>query len=201
VGTAAAFVAANGPWMLLAPLQALALLPGLALALLSSHPEQAALEFHYGVELVPVAALAGLVGARRLLRVVPASVVAAAMCIVAAASLVALGPPNALAASTAPTEAHRAAVEQAVALVPAHQGAVSAQSNLAPRFAHRAQLWEFPGHWERSDWVVVDRYGFRSGQSLDAGFDGVLAAIREGRTHFTLVFEADGVAVYRAARP
>ncbi|MGE3855543.1 MAG: DUF2079 domain-containing protein [Dehalococcoidia bacterium] len=201
LGTAVTFVLASGPWLLLAPLQALALLPGLALGLLSSHGAQQELAFHYGVQLVPLAAIAGLFGARRLLLVLPAGapaagVLAGAMIVVAAVGLASVGPASPLAAG-GPSEAHRAAVERAVALVP-EGAAVSAQSNLAARVAHRRQLWEFPGQWERADLVLVDRYGFRSTQSLDAGFD---AALEDVRARGRLLFEEDGVALYDVSGP
>lgn len=192
VASIATFVLASGPWLLLAPVHALALAPGLAIGVLSSHPEQQALAFHYGVQLVPVAAIAGLLGARRLLRVTPPAVVAAAMVLVAAVGLGTLGPPSELVAD-GPSEAHRAAVERATALVPA-DAAVSAQSSLAARIGRRRELWEFPGQWERADYVFVDRYGFRSSQSIDAGFD---AELDDVRARAALVFEEDGVALYR----
>jgi uncharacterized membrane protein len=196
LATLGTFVLASGPWLLLAPLHAVALLPGLALGLLSSHGAQQELALHYGVQLVPVAAIAGLFGARRLLRRLPgdtpAGALAAAMLVLAAVALPLVGPPSPLGASDGPSEAHRAAVARAVALVP-ESAAVSAQSSLAARVAHRERLWEFPGPWEHADMVLVDRYGFRSSQSLDAGFD---AELEEVRARGRLVFEEDGVMLY-----
>lgn len=188
------FIAANGPWLLLAPLQVLTLLPGFALALLSSHPQQQQLAFHYAAELVPVAAIAGLFGARRLLLLVPSSIVAASMLLVAMLALPLAGPRSEFASDSVPTEAHRSAVARATALVPS-DAAVSAQSNLAPRLARRREIWEFPGQWADADWVLVDRYGFRSSQSIDAGFD---AAFSDVRGRYRLMFEEDGVSVYQA---
>ncbi len=192
LATAATFVSASGPWLLLAPMLAATLLPGLGLALLSSHPEQQALAFHYGAELVPIAAIAGLSGIRSLLRWAPSWVVAGGVVLAAAVALSVLGPVTAF-AEDGPTPAHLAAVRGAVAAVD-DQASVSAQSNLAARFAHRREVWEFPGHWEDARWVVVDRYGFRSSQSLDAGFEAALLSLPE---QFQLVFEEDGVSVYK----
>lgn len=185
------------PWALLAPVHLLTLLPGLFLALLSTHPEQVALEVHYAAELVTLTTIAGLFGFRRLMRVVPPSILPAAAVVLAATSMWALGPVSPLADvnGTPPTDAHRRAVDAAVALVP-DGVSVAAQSNLAPRLAHREALTEFPGEWEQAGWVLVDRYGIRSSQSLDAGFDRELARVR---ARLTLVFEADGVAVFRVA--
>lgn len=192
LATLGTFIVSSGPWLLLAPVHAVALVPGLLLALLSSHGPQQALAFHYAAELVTVASIAGLFGARRLSRLVPNAVLTAGMVATTLMALMWQAPP-AIAQASLPTAAHLAAVDRAVAAIPAGS-AVSAQSNLAPRLARRQLIWEFPGQWTRAEWVVVDRYGFRSQQSLDAGFDRELAilASREGP-----VFEQDGVAVYR----
>lgn len=193
--TLGAFVLGGGPWLLAAPLQALTLIPSLALSLLSSHQPQHQLQMHYAVEMVPVAVIAGLFGARRLLRLLPAGVLAASMCLVALVALWSLGPAPVFAEGRgAPTEAHREAVALAVALIPPHDS-VSAQSSVAPRLAHRETLWEFPARWSEADWVVVDRYGSRSSQSIGAGFDSALTVVRE---RYALVFDMDGVSVYRA---
>ena len=185
----------TSPWALFAPVHALTLLPGLLVALLSTHPEQAALEVHYAAELVSIATIAGLFGFRRLARVAPQSVLPPAALVLALISMWTLSPasPAADVRGTPPTAIHRRAVDAAVALVP-DGASVAAQSSLAPRLAHRETLTEFPGEWEQAEWVLVDRYGSRSSQSLEAGFDTELDRVR---ARLTLVFEADGVSVFR----
>ncbi len=178
------FVAA-APWVLLAPWQALALSPGLALTLLSSHAPQRTLDLHYAVEMVPVAALAGLFACRRLARSLPVPSVAALILLSTVLATLALSPvsPSARSGAGQGKATHVRAVEEAIALVPS-DAAVSAQSNLAPRLAHRQQLWVFPGWWEEADWVLVDGEG-----GSDSDFRAALESVR--RT-YRLAYEADG---------
>jgi hypothetical protein len=96
-------------------------------------------------------------------------------------------------AGAPPTAEHRAAVLAGLALVPAG-ASVSAQSELVPRLSQRERAWEFPQSWRRADWVVVDAYGQRSTQSLDAGFDAALATVR---ATYARVYARDGVEVFR----
>ncbi|HRC62740.1 MAG TPA: hypothetical protein PLX85_05895, partial [Dehalococcoidia bacterium] len=74
----------------------------------------------------------------------------------------------------------------------------AAQSGLAPRLSQRETVYEFPGEWASTSWVVVDAYGFRSSQSIGAGFDAALARVR---AEWTRVYERDGVEVYRRGEP
>ncbi len=197
LGTAARFVAGSAPTMLAAPLSPILLLPGLMLALLSTHPSQSGLELHYAAELVPVAMLGLLLGLRRLKLFASPALVAAAVLAPALAGFLMLSPVSPLAApgGARPSEAHRAAVRGALAMIP-DGVAVSAQSGLLPRLSQREEVYEFPREWDNAEWVIADQRGFRSTQSIDSGYD---RALEEVRTTYRLMYERDGVMVFREA--
>ncbi|MEZ4552325.1 MAG: DUF2079 domain-containing protein [Dehalococcoidia bacterium] len=201
--TATLFVATSGLAMLAAPLTLLLLVPGLGLAVLSTHPPQSALELHYAAEVAVVAAMGVVIGARRLSERAPsgvgAGVVAAVVLVPAAAGFLATSPASPLttAGGARPTAEHRAAVIGALALVPDGE-AVAAQSGLTSRLSQREAVDEFPGRWESASWVVVDAYGFRTTQSIGAGFDEALARVR---AEWERVYQRDGVEVFRRPAP
>ncbi len=170
------------------------LLPGLLLALLSRHEAQRSLEYHYAVELVPVALVAAVLGAARLRDVIDSRVLAAAMVVPAVLALAAMQPFEA-SLRNGPSEQHRAALEDALALIPRDADvSVSVQSGLLPRLSQRTDAREFPGDAHTADWVIVDRYTMRSTQSLEAGFETELERLRR---EAELVFSRDGVEVFR----
>lgn len=192
--TAAVFVSGSCVLALRRPLFLMALAPGLGLALLSSHPQQRHLELHYAAELVPVAVILALLGAEALRGRLPPAVLAGAMVF---PTLLAVAASDRLAAGHGqpPTAQHRTAVLTAIALIPDNEDtSVSAQSGLLPRLSQRKQAHEFPSAYDRAEWIVVDRYGFRSTQSLAAGFDKRLGEVRAAAQ---LVFSEDGVEVFR----
>ena len=194
--TTTLFVSASAPLALLRPRLVAFLLPGLAVALLASHPQQHALELHYSAESVPLVVLFGLLGARAALRFVPTPAVLLAIVVPVAIGFLALSPFSPTANHPAPpSETHLAALRDGLALVPADpELAISAQSSLLPRLSRRGKAWEFPQAASRADWVVVDRYTHRSNQSVEAGYDTVLAGVR---TRFERVYDRDGVEVFR----
>lgn len=199
LGAAAAFVAASGLAMLAAPLTLVLLVPGMLLAVLSTHPPQSALELHYAAELVPLAAIGTVLGARRLAERAPSGALVGVVLAPALAGFLLLSPASPLASEggARPTAEHRAAVLEALAMVPRGE-AVAAQSGLVPRLSQRRAVTEFPGEWESTSWVVVDAKGFRSSQSVGAGSEGALARVR---AEWTRVYERDGVEVYRRGGP
>ncbi len=187
----AVFVAASALVGLAAPRGLLLLLPALLVPVLSSHYQQAVLHLHYAVELVPLALVAVLLGARRLSGL-PPSVVAAAVLLPAIVGAVLLSPVGSRADNGLP-ETRRAAVMEALALVP-EDASVAAQSGLAPDLAQRVVITEFPGGWEHADWVVVDLHGFRTDPVVQAGYEDALEALRE---RYVEVYDRDGVQVFR----
>lgn len=190
--TAGLFLASSAAVAVWRPWYLLALVPGLALALLSTHAPQRELELHYAAGLVPVAVLTGVLAVGQLR--IPAVARAA---LLAGPPLIAMVLLNPLADGHGgrPSPEHRRALASALAMIPADEGVVvSAQSGILPRLSQRREAYEFPGGSEQADWIVVDRYGFRSTQSLAAGFDAELAEVRETAE---LVFGEDGVEVFR----
>lgn len=181
------------PWLLLFAL------PALAVPLLSSHPPQGALDLHYAMNAV-VAATAVAVGAIPVavrvfaragqLRARQAPAFVLALATVAFTALSPFAPWRIDLGEASPV--HRAAVAEAVSLVPG-EAPVAAQSNLVPRLSRRAQIHEFPGRPEGLHYVLLDRYGHRSVQSLNAGFDAYAELVRENCAR---QFERDGVEVF-----
>ena len=187
------FVFMTAPLALLNPRIAAFVVPALMVSVLSSHAPQHALELHYAASLIPILFLAAISAPSGILRASPwpLATAFAAPAIVGFLLISPFGPSHS--SATPPTAEHRSAVLAAVSLIP--DGArVSAQSNLLARLSHRQAAYEFPLNAETSDWVVVDRYGHRSSQSIDAGFDAELAHLR---TEWDVVFERDGVEVLR----
>lgn len=189
------FLAVTAPVALVRPWTLLATLPGLALAVLSTHDAQRHLQYHYAIEAVPVALLAAALGAASVQRRVPGRWLAALILAPAVVGAFWLSPllrdPG-----SAPSEGHVAVVEAALAGIP--DGApVSAQSGILPRLSQREAAFEFPAGTSPGEaaWVVVDRFSQRSGQSVAAGFDRQLANVR--RT-WTRTFARDGVEVYES---
>jgi hypothetical protein len=170
------------------------ILPGLLLALLSTHPAQSQLEFHYAAPVVVVGNIASASALPALAARVDRRLLGGALLGLPLLVGVWLNPVGA-ANGSPPGAEHQAAVLAGLELVPGSEDvSVSAQSGLLSRLSHRRGAYEFPYQFDRADWVVVDRYGFRSSQSLDAGFDARLAQVRN---EMELVYSRDGVEVFR----
>lgn len=195
VWTAGLFLLSSSAVALRRPAWLLWLLPGAGLALLSSHPPQQRLELHYAAELVPAIIVVGILAAqfRRPVRVPLLALAVAVPPLIAMFALNPLGSGH----GESPSAAHRAAVHSALAFIPAGEEiSVSAQSGLLPRLSQRRRAREFPGYASEADWIIVDTYGFRSSQSLAAGFD---AKLEEIRSSHELVYSEDGVELFRRA--
>ncbi len=194
--TAALFLGVTAPLALARPKLLMLLVPGLMLALLADHDAQRELDLHYSANLLPVAFACGLAGAAALASRVPRPLLAASILLPTVAGFFALSPfaPGAD-SNRPPSEAHRQAVLEALALVPGDdQVSVAAQSGLLARVSQHDHVYEFPPKKTLADWVVVDRYGHRSSQSQAAGYDEKLAAVR---ATYEQVFDRDGVEVFR----
>lgn len=192
--TSAVLIVATAPLGLARPWMLTALVPGLALALLSAHPEQHDLQLHYGVELVPVASLISIAAAKRIQSFSPGRLgLAVGACAVIASlwlsPLLPFGPSVLAVERHAVTAEHLRSIDDALGMIP--DGApVSAQSGLAPRLSHRRQLGEFPPAGNPLQWVIVDTLAHRTDFDFDARLEDV-------RARYTLVFADDGVEVYR----
>jgi len=187
----ARFIAVGAIVGLAVPRSLVLLIPAMLVPVLSAHYQQAALHLHYGVELVPLALISTLFGARRL-RSLPAAAVAALILIpaVVGASMVSTVGDR---ADNRQAEARREVVREALALVP-DDAAVVVQSGLAPDLSRRVAITEFPGGWQHADWVVVDVHGYRTGPVVQAGYEDALAALR---ARYLTVYDRNGVQVFR----
>lgn len=195
--TMALFVLGSAPVMLARPAWLLTLAPGMGLAVLSSHEPQHALELHYAAQLAPLALIGAILGVRALgeranERLLVAAVVAPALLGFAALSPISPFHDR----PELPSEEHRAALSEAVAMIPPGDR-VSAQTSIVPRLSHRPDIGEFPGGAAKAEWIVVDSFGTRSGISVDWGFWEVLEQVRQ---RYDRVYERDGVEVFRKRR-
>lgn len=194
VWTGLSFLVVGSAIAVCRPVRLVWLVPGMLLALLSTHPPQRQFELHYAAEMVPAVIILGTMAADSLKARLGPPLMAV---IVAAPTVLAMLLLSPLVAghSEPPSARHRAAVHAALAYIPDDADvSVSAQSGLLPRLSQRREAHEFPGNAARAEWIVVDRYGFRSSQSLGAGFDEEIQLVRRTAT---LVFSEDGVEVFR----
>ncbi|HEY7293548.1 MAG TPA: DUF2079 domain-containing protein [Dehalococcoidia bacterium] len=191
---------------LLAPDVLLAALPPALLGLLSTHPQQRALDVQYGVPVLIMAAVAALFGVERASRRLKLPLLqpprgrsngagqrrlacGAAACVAAAA--LASGylhgpfPPERDAAGWRFREGGSAAALARVARLITAGATLSAQTGLAPHLSQRRVQWEFPRlsdtdeerPSEDAEYIVLQSDGIRSSQSLLAGFDQTVAAL------------------------
>lgn len=93
---------------------------------------------------------------------------------------------------------HHARVSRSfVELVPP-SAIISAQSPFVPHLAQRREVFVFP-RVLTSDYVLIDDYGPKPQEDLEAGYDACRAALP--RLGFDLVREEDGIQLWRRARP
>ncbi len=183
---------------LLAPEVLIATLPAALVGLLSTHPQQRALDLQYGapvLTLVTIAALFGLARmealARRLtapceggrslpVRWQPSAAIALCLLVAAIGAAYLRGPfpPERAAAGWRFADGGAAAALARVARLIPPDASVSAQTGLAPHLSQRREQWEFP-RLLGADYVVLQIGGIRSSQSLLAGFDAIVADLPE----------------------
>jgi uncharacterized membrane protein len=193
------FAGASAPLAIFRPKLLPFIFPAVAIAVLSTHSPQHLLELHYAVEAVPIAVLVSALGAQYLARRLPWQLVSLAIAVPALAGYIGLSPfsPNDGGPPSVSAE-HRAAIMGAVAIIPdGRYIAVSAQSGLAPRVAHRRNIWEFPRNALRANWVMLDAHGVVSPDSAP----DFSAAAKQVAATFELVYDQDGVRVYRNPNP
>lgn len=197
-----------------APLLAAAALPDLMLNMLADWWPNHSIEFHYAAIPSPfliAAAMLGLAGLRararpgwltRLLR--PPGAVAAAVIAASALGTIITGPVPFFGPLSQATQArldqyrptaHAQALEEAAALIP--DGAVvSAGNSPGGHLSARERILVFPVIAD-AEWVVVDRTRPNMFDRLDpVGFSVDLEVLRM-RPDFSLVYDRDGVMVFR----
>ena len=187
---------------LLSPLLLVALVPELALNLLSSVDAQSSIHYHYVAGEIPILFAAAAMGARRLGRWADA----AAMVAVAAALVgnYLLGPiplwrfvpgGETLQARSEQVSKHDHIADRELALIPP-KAAVSATNSLGAHLSERRRIFSFP-YLTGAEWVVVDERKPSLGDHNDrAGGLRRIGQLERDR-RFRLVASADGVLVFR----
>jgi uncharacterized membrane protein len=187
---------------LLAPLLLVALVPELALNLLSSVDAQRSIHYHYVAAEIPILFAAAAIGARRLGRWT-----GAAATVVVLAAIVGnyrLGPipiwrfvpgGQTLQATSAQVTRHDRIAARELKLIPT--GApVTATNALGAHLSERRRIFSFP-YLRGAAWVIVDEQKPSLGDHNDkqGGLKRILQLRRDPR--FRLVSAADGVLVFR----
>jgi uncharacterized membrane protein len=187
---------------LLAPLMLVALVPELALNLLSSVDAQSSIHYHYVAGEIPILFAAAAMGARRLGRWADA----AAMVAVAAALVgnYLLGPiplwrfvpgGETLQARSAQVSKHDHIADRQLALI-APKAAVSATNSLGAHLSERGRIYSFP-YLTGAAWVIVDERKPSLGDHNDRAGGLRRIAVLKRDPRFQLVASADGVLVFR----
>ena len=187
----------------LEPLMLVALLPELALNLLSSVDAQKSIHFHYVAGEIPILFAAAAIGLGRLGRWAGTAATAAVL-----ATLVAnyaLGPiplwrfvPGGatLQAKSAHLSRHDRIAARELGLIPPH-AVVSATNSLGAHLSARRRIFSFP-YVRGAQWVIVDERRPSIGDHYDRkeGLTRIKRFSRDKR--FRLVSAADGVLVFKA---
>ena len=187
---------------LLAPLLIVALLPELALNLLSSVDAQSSIHYHYVAGEVPILFAAAAIGAGRLGRWAGAAATVAVLAAVAGNYL--LGPiplwrslpgGETLQAKSAQVSRHDRIAARELELIPA-DAPVAATNALGAHLSERKRVFSVP-YLAGAEWVVVDERKPSLGDHNDK--EGGLREIGRIRRNprFKLVAAADGVLVFR----
>ncbi len=195
----------TGGIALLHPAVVLAL-PSIALNGLADHGPQSRIDLQYAaapLALVFVSSALALGGLRRR-RPLPrlditiggetAPPIAASFAVaVAAVMFLTTSPYSPFTDRPAPSHEHRAAIAEALRLVPAGAN-VSAQNTLVPHLSRRTEIFEFPDVREDTEFVIVDATLPITGESREAGYDRWLPELPAWG--FVEVFSRDGVRVF-----
>lgn len=163
------------PLALVAPRALLVALPAALANLVSTHPYQYEIEYHYSTYLLIGVVLAAVIGAKQLGAWEGRGwrYGAVAVSAVAALAFVSWSP---LSTPWSQPHEHHEAAREAIALIPA-DAAVSAWNRYVPHLTHRTTIYEFPNPWERLnysapglalpdpadvEWVLARRGEFQS---------------------------------------
>jgi uncharacterized membrane protein len=187
---------------LLAPLVLIALVPELALNLLSSADTQSSIHYHYTAGEIPVLFAAAIFGAKRL-----GPYRGAAATVAVAAAILGnffLGPipvwrfipgGETLQANAAHLSEHDRVAARALELIP-RDAAVTATNSLGAHLSERKRIFSFP-YLRGAEWVVLDerKPSIDDHNSRDEGLTRIQRFRRDDR--FRQIFSEDGVLVFR----
>jgi uncharacterized membrane protein len=203
---------------LVAPLLALGALPDLALNLLADWWPQQSIEYQYGAVIAPFLVASAILGlARMRARTRPAALaralaspvrVAVGAVLIMLVSLVLMGPLPVPPAVSIASESrlsqyergpHARVLAEAVAMVP--DGVpVSAGNLIAAHLSNRRRIMTFPTI-DEARWVLVDERRPYVADRLNARDHALELAILRARRDFRVVFDRDGVLVFRRVAP
>jgi hypothetical protein len=201
---------------LAAPLLAAGALPDLAINMLSGLPSQHQVHFHYTAVIAPFFVCAAILGLARVrawdgwaplsaVMARPGRVMAIQVGAVVAAGVV-LGPApwwsnvplgSDERAGSYAVGAHAAAARGAVALIP-DDAPVSAGNTMGAHLSERERIHMFPVIRD-AEWVVVDRTRPYLGDRRDPRGHAVRVALLRSDPRWKVVYERDGVMVFRRA--
>ena len=186
----------------LAPLVLIALVPELALNLLSSVDAQNSIHFHYTAGEIPILLAAAAIGVGRLRRWASVAVIVAVAAAVVGNYL--LGPiplwrfvpgGETLQATSAQVSRHDQIAAHELGLIPA-DAPVTATNALGAHLSARKRIFSFP-YVRGAAWVIVDEQKPSIGDHNDKRRGLVqIERLRRNR-HFRLVSATDGVLVFR----
>ena len=190
-------------FVVLTPLMLIAVLPELAVNLLSAANTQTSIRFHYTAGLIPILVAAAVFGAKRLPPRVPAATIVVVCCI--SANYV-LGPVpvwrwfpagNQAQAHAAEVSEHDRIAAQALKLIPPH-AVVSASNSLGAHLSARRRILSFP-YIQDAQWVAADETSPGYADRLAPLPTAVQLSWLRRNPEWRLVFERDGILIFHRA--
>jgi uncharacterized membrane protein len=188
---------------LAAPLVLVAVLPELAVNLLSAATTQTSIRFHYTAGLIPVLVAAAVFGAKRIGPRVPAATVVLVLCV---AANYLLGPiplwryfpgGEQQQAHAAEVTAHDRIAAHALELIPPH-AVVSATNSLGAHLSARRRVLSFP-FLQDAQWVAADETAPGYADRLAPLPTAVQLSWLRRNPEWRLVFERDGILIFQRA--
>jgi uncharacterized membrane protein len=206
LGYLARLVLPLGLLVVLAPLALIAVLPELAVNLLSAATTQTSIRFHYTAGLIPVLLAAAVFGAARLRRARPAAPVATGVLVLCLASSYLLGPlpvwryfPGGQQhqAQAATVTEHDRIATRALELIPPN-AVVSATNSLGAHLSARRRVLSFP-YLQDAQWVAADETAPGYADRLAPLPTAVQLSWLRRNPEWRLVFERDGILIFQRA--
>jgi uncharacterized membrane protein len=206
LGYIARLVLPLGFLVVLAPLTLIAVLPELAVNLLSAATTQTSIRFHYTAGLIPVLIAAAVYGAAWLRRRRPGLPTATAVLVLCLASSYLLGPLPVWSyfpggqehqAHAASVTDHDRIAARALDLIPAN-AVVSATNSLGAHLSARSRVLSFP-YLQDAQWVAVDETSPGYADRLAPLPTAVQLSWLRRNPEWRLVFERDGILIFQRA--
>jgi uncharacterized membrane protein len=206
LGYLARLVLPLGLLVVLAPLALIAVLPELAVNLLSAATTQTSIRFHYTAGLIPVLLAAAVFGAARLRRARPAAPVATGVLVLCLASSYLLGPlpvwryfPGGQQhqAQAAKVTEHDRIAARGLELIPS-DSVVSATNSLGAHLSARRRVLSFP-YLQDAQWVAADETAPGYADRLAPLPTAVQLSWLRRNPEWRLVFERDGILIFQRA--